>query len=282
MGRARRSARALAAELPLDLAGSLPAWATAPIPDTATALVNAWAPVAGTRAEAELLANHTPDLADPAIAGAVPILTDLSPGDAFLAHCLAVLDAVAAHGLEATLAALGAANDQAVTVREWIATPTWSASRDMLEARQEVLLSPGVEALLEEQADGDATAAQRLAILRLCRQLPIADVYDLLTDVTDAAEQANAALARGDEARLRLVLLASPGLARSPFHGPAALAALALLAGQPDDAVERAKEAAAQGGPTQRRAFAGRLERLAAARPEHADATARLVAALHA
>ena len=282
LGRARRSARALAAQLPLDLAGSLPAWATAPIPDAATALVNAWAPVAGTRAEAELLAGHAPDLADPATAGAVPILADLHPGDAFLARCLAVLDAVAAHGLEATLAALAAANDQAVTVREWIATPTWSASRDMLEARQEVLLSPDVEALLEEQADGDATAAQHLAIVRLCRQLPIADVYDLLTDVTDAAEQANAALARGDGQRLRLVLLASPSLAQSPFHGPATLAALALLAGQPDDAVEWAKEAAAQGSPTQRRAFAGRLERLAAARPEHADATTRLVAALHA
>jgi hypothetical protein len=250
LGRARRSARALAAELPLALASSLPAWATVPIPDTATALVNAWAAVAGTRIEATLLADHAPDLADPAIAGAVSILAELYPGDAFLARCLAVFEAIADHGLEATLAFLGAANDRAVTVREWLATPTWSDSKDLLEACQEVLLSPDVETLLEEQADGDATAGQHLAIVRLCRQLPIADVYDLVTDVTDAVEQANAAVARGDEQRLRLVLLASPSLARSPFHGPAALAVLALLADQLDDALEWAKEAAAQGSPT--------------------------------
>ncbi|MGH8895507.1 MAG: tetratricopeptide repeat protein, partial [Egibacteraceae bacterium] len=282
LGRARRSARALAAELPPALAGSLPAWATAPIPDTATALVNAWAAVGGTRTEAELLDEHAPDLADPAIVGALPILVELYPGDAFLARCLAVLEAVAEHGLEATLAALGASNDRAATLREWIATSTWSDSRDMLETRQEALLGPDVEALLEAQADGDATAAQHLAIVRLCRQLPIADVYDLVTDVTDAVEQANAAVARGDGQRLRLVLLASPSLARLSFHGPAALAALALLADQLDDALEWVKEAAAQGSPTQRRAFAGRLERLASACPEHADAVARVVAALQA
>lgn len=282
LGRARRSARALAAELPPALAGPLPAWATAPIPDTATALVNAWASVAGTRAEAKLLAEHTPDLTAPAIADAVPILAALYPGDPFLARCLAVLEAVTEHGLEATLAALQAANDREVTVREWIATLTWAASRDVLEAHQEILLGPDVEALLEERADREATAAQHLAIVRLCRQLPIADVYDLLTDVTDAVDQANAAVARGDEQRLDLVLLASPDLARSAFFGPGSLAALALLAGRSDDALELIKTAAAQGSQTQRRAMAGRLNRLAAARPEHTAAIAGMVAALQA
>ncbi|MGH8885710.1 MAG: hypothetical protein ACRDYX_11150, partial [Egibacteraceae bacterium] len=282
LGRARRSARALAAELPPALAGPLPAWATAPIPDTATALVNAWASVAGTRAEAKLLAEHTPDLTAPAIADAVPILAALYPGDPFLARCLAVLEAVTEHGLEATLAALQAANDREVTVREWIATLTWAASRDVLEAHQEILLGPDVEALLEERADREATAAQHLAIVRLCRQLPIADVYDLLTDVTDAVDQANDSIQRGDEQRLHLVLLASPDLARSAFFGPGSLAALALLAGRSDDALELIKTAAAQGSQTQRRAMAGRLNRLAAARPEHTAAIAGMVAALQA
>ncbi len=166
----------------------MPAWATAQIPGIATALVNAWVKVAGTRAEATLLAEHAPDLADPGITSGVWILAELYPGDPSLARCLAVLEAIAEHGLEATLAFLGATNDRAVTVREWIATPTWSASLAMLEARHETLLSPDVEALLDEQADGDATAPQHLAILRLCQQLPIADVYDLVTDVTDVTD----------------------------------------------------------------------------------------------
>ncbi|MGH8909961.1 MAG: tetratricopeptide repeat protein [Egibacteraceae bacterium] len=282
LGRARREARELAAELPAALSGQLPAWATAPIAEATAALVDAWAAATRTRDEAALLAGHGPDLADPATAGAVRVLAQLYPEKALLARCIGILEAIAAYGPDATLAALEAANDRAVTLREWIATPTWSASRDLLEARRELLLGPDVEALLEEQADDDATATQHLAIVRLCRQLPIAEVYDLITDVTDAAVQATDAIQRGDGPTLQLVLLASPDLARSAFHGPAALATLALLAGHPDDALNLAKTASAQGTPTQRRALAGRLARLAAAHPNHAPAIAPMLAALNA
>jgi hypothetical protein len=113
----------------------------------------------------------------------------------------------------------------------------------------------------------DPAAGQHLGTVRLCREGPIADAYNAVTDVAEAADQVSAAIEQGATSRILALLMACPRLSTRTFIGPAAAGVLALLHGQLDEA-RRLFDAAAQSATdTQRRALATRLVKLAGTYP---------------
>jgi hypothetical protein len=115
LGRARRTVRSVVDRLPPQTRATLPPWATVPISDEIATLASEWASVAGTRDEAGFLRARSTQLQNPEIAEGI-----------------AVLGQVTSMGVEAAITALGDANHLVLTLREWIATPTWSESRALL------------------------------------------------------------------------------------------------------------------------------------------------------
>jgi tetratricopeptide (TPR) repeat protein len=104
--------------------------------------------------------------------------------------------------------------------------------------------------------------------------------YRHLVEADPAADQAGEAAAAGDATWLAGLLQACPELRLQPFSGAAASGVLALLSGEAEGARRYLSEAAEQGTETQRRALAGRLERLESRRPALADVIAELAALL--
>jgi hypothetical protein len=246
------------------------------------ALANGWSSVAGGEGEAGFLDEHLGSLEDPPVRDALTTLAELHPGQPFLARALAILEQFAVSGAAKAIAAIHHENHVMHVLQSWVSTPTWPASRELLEADRDLLLSPEIEAILEADASTDPVAAQHLGIVRLCRGHPIPDVYDAVTNTAEAADQAAEAMADGDASWLYGLLLACPHLRSQPFSGAATAGVLALLTDRLEDARRHLYAAADQGTETQRRALAGRLERLARARSELAGAISELTGLLSA
>jgi len=111
--------------------------------------------VAGSPEEAAFLDERRARLEAPRLRGKMALLPELHSGDQFLAHARAIFALVEARCSGATVAAVGHANDLLHTLREWIATETWPASRALLEANRDLLLSEEVTPSCSPPADVD-------------------------------------------------------------------------------------------------------------------------------
>jgi len=203
-----------------------------------------------------------------------------------LGHLASLLDDVAARGLDTVLTEHREASDHADLVRRWLATPTWSDSRDLLQHHPELTSDPRTLAALQAGAD-DPMVAQHLGIARLTTRMPVAEVYDAVTDLAIAVDTAMDCVERGDIATLSDLWLAVPRIGRLPFVGPFLLASYTVLADLEEpiqDVTTLIQAAAEQGSDTQRTAGTARLRRLARRRPEHApslNTLANLLTALN-
>ncbi len=181
------------------------------------------------------------------------------------------------------LAELRAAQDHAELLQRWLQTPTWSDSRRFLQQYPELISEPRTLDLLEAGSD-DPMMAQHLGIALLTARMPLAEVYDTVTDLDMAVDTARNAVEKGDHSMLGELMLAAPGLGRLPFVTPFLHAVYAALTGAepPEDGTEETTRepiyaAAEQGSDTQRAAGAARLRRLARRQPEQAAALQKLI-----
>jgi hypothetical protein len=205
-----------------------------------------------------------------------------------------LLDTAEEKGLEALLADLGNTARHEEAVQDWLATPSWEASRQALHREPDLADDPRTRhlltALASSQTSDDDTrslAHQHLAILDLVRHFAsgpaavgdpatgIDHAYAVATDLDTAADAAWQAAIDADAARLRAVLTAAPHLLHRPFLAPALLAVLGLLDPQAVTAdqdesttpTQLLTVAAEQATPTQRQALTSRLRRIARRRP---------------
>ena len=125
--------------------------------------------------------------------------------------------------------------------------------------------------MLDSGSD-DPLIAQHLGIARLATRLPLAEIYDLITDPADATDTALDAVEQGDADLVRDLILAAPDLLQVWFLAPYLAGAVALLDGDPDTAADLmtvAAEHATQTGDTDTPATAAaRLRRLNRRRPD--------------
>ncbi|HSV66518.1 MAG TPA: tetratricopeptide repeat protein [Mycobacteriales bacterium] len=307
-GRARQAVQAAAGRLiaaggPDDpRTAGLPAWVLLPLPDETIAALNAWLAAGDWAAREAVLRTPGPLLVAgsrvaPDGVAAVDAAIFLHPELTPLRDLRDILVDIADHGAEPVLAALRAGHTHAELVRRWLATPTWTESRQLLRDHPGLATDPRTAELLQAGAD-DPGIAQHLGILSLAGLMSLDDVYDAVVDPTMAADAAMAGLERGDVQRVVGLLHAAPALAGVPFVAPYLFAALAVLMGgdqddadisdEPDpddpalDPAELIAMAADQGTDTQREAGAARLRRLARRLPDHAaalDGLARILTA---
>jgi len=155
---------------------------------------------------------------------------------------------------------------------------TSTQRRAYLQDNRQALLGEQVVAILEVWSEQDPAAAQHLALLRLAVHVAVPDLFDAVADAGDAIDLVNDVIVRAEVELVALILVACPALERTEFYGPAFTAVALALADRRDEAAEVMGQAG--GGPTQRRALAGRLRRLIAARPELDGRIAALAAAL--
>ncbi|MGQ0777760.1 MAG: hypothetical protein ACT4NY_25690 [Pseudonocardiales bacterium] len=293
-GRSRRAVRgALAALLTTDGTATsphpdLPDWAWRPLPDDLIETLNQWLGAAGWTEREALLRTHN-DLHCDVGRETVQLAGALYPEVEPIAQLSDILDDIAARGLDQVLAEFRAAHEHADLLRRWLATATWSESRDIVQAHPGLISDPRTVTALQAGAE-DLMLAQHLGIVGLATRMPIAEVYDAVTDLEMAVDTAMSCVERGDAAMLRDLFLAAPGLGRLPFVTAFLIAVHTVLisSGEPDDdATPKAADIAAlmcaaveEGSDTQRSAGAARLRRLANRQPSHADALHELAGIL--
>ena len=283
-GRSRRAVRDTVAALlaPDDTATvlrlGLPEWAWRPLPEDLTETLNHWLGAAGWGEREFLLRTH-PDLSCESGRAAVHLAGALYPEVEPLTQLADILDDIAARSLEQVLAEFRATQEHAELLQRWLTTTTWSQSRDFLQAHPGLASDPHTLAMLQAGIE-DPLLAQHLGITRLAIRMPIAEVYDAVTDREMAVDTAMGCVERGDSAMLGDLFLAAPHLRQLPFVTPFLTAVHAVLdnAGQHDsdtatavDITALMRTAATQGSDTQRGAGAARLRRLARRLPSHAD-----------
>jgi hypothetical protein len=200
-----------------------------------------------------------------------------------------LLDAAEKYGLDTLLADLGQTARHREAVQAWVATPSWTASRQALEAAPGLAEDPRTTQLLTALAESDDTdqntraiARQHLAILDLIRKAGLDHAYSIVTDLDAAAGAAWQATVDADEPHLTTILAAEPDLLDQPFVGPALVAILLLLRPQPEPTSGEPTDrpgmtptptmlitlAAEQGTGTQCQALSNRLRRITRHRPD--------------
>lgn len=286
-GRARRTVRAAVLDLVEDAARDvceLPDWAQRPLPDDLFTVLNTWLG-ATSWAEQQSLLRENLDLGS-GRHEELRLAQMLYPEVTSLAELATIIDDIAARGADTVLAELGAIHAHADLLRQWLDTPTWTASRAFLRQEPGLLNDPRTLTALKNAAD-DPVIAQHLGIARLATRMPIAEVYDLVMDVSMAVDTAMAYVENGDRAAIGDVLLTAPHLLQLPFVAPFLLAVHAALtdaalAPSPDQVADLARAAAQQGTDTQRQAAAARLRRLARQNPAHDEALQTIIATITA
>ena len=285
-GRARRAVRAVAeaAEVSARPAG-LPTWATAQLPESVVAMLNDWLAAADWTQQENFLRTSSVKLLTPESQDALSLTAALHPELAKLTRLSSILAEIASRGIDPVLADLGATHRHLDLVQNWIATPTWTESQDFLAAHPELITDSRTVDVMRA-GTGDRVIAQHIAIIRLCQRMPIAEVYDLVTDVSMAADAAMTAAEAGDDTTLAYIWAAAPDLARTPFAAPYLTAVHMVLQESPERDVSEENEgsdpgrlmeiAAEQGTEAQRAAGSARLRRLARNQPRHAKSVGRL------
>jgi hypothetical protein len=284
-GRSRRAVRdTVAALFTVDGTGAtsqldLPEWVWRPLLDDLIEIMNDWLGTAGWAEREALLRTHD-DLRSETGRASLQLACTLYPEVEPLAQLAGILDAIATHGLDLVLAELRAAHEHADLLQRWLDTQTWPESRDFLQAHPGLVSDPRTLAALQTGIN-DPMLAQHLGIALLAARMPIAEVYDAVTDLEMAVDTAMGCVEQGDTAMLTELFLAAPGLRRRPFVTPFLTAVHAVLngSGEPSDDTAPAaadvaalmRSAAGQGSDTQRSAGAARLRRLARRRPAQAQ-----------
>jgi hypothetical protein len=256
----------------------LPEWAWCPLSEDLIEALNHWMSAAGWGERESLLRTHS-QLSCESGRDAVRLAGALYPEVEPLRQLADILEAIAAFGLERVLAEFRATQEHAELLQRWLATTTWGQSREFLQSNPELAYDPRTLATLQAGIE-DPLLAQHLGITRLATQMPIAEVYDAVTDREMAVDTAMGCVERGEATMLGDLFLAAPHLGQLPFVTPFLTAVLALLedAGQPGsdtppvaDLTALMRTAASQGSDTQRGAGAARLRRLARRIPSHTE-----------
>ena len=173
-------------------------------------------------------------------------------------------------GYDTVLAAGGARHHRTELLQAWIATPTWDQSANFLQEHNAELANTHTRDLLASYSDDDA-CQRHLAILYLADNKPVEEVYQIVTDTTVATEHALDLIESADLNQLALVLAAAPKAAKG-ITGAFIQTAIALATGNHDAARRLAELIAEHGNPSQREAFAIRLQAFASHQPDPAPA----------
>ena len=291
-GRARRAVRAgaKAAGSSAELA-DLPTWATAELPESIMTMLKDWLAAADWAQQEEFLRTSNAELLTAEGRDALSLMTALYPELAELTNLSSILAEIASRGGDAVLAELGTVHGHLKLVQDWLATSTWTESQDFLAAHPELIADPRTVDVLRAYS-GDPVIARHIAIVRLCQRMPLAEVYDLATDVSMAVDAAVDASDAGDRATLADIWAVAPNLSRTPFAGPYLAAVHIVLQDSLKRDAEEVNEridtsrlmdiAAEQGTDAQRTAGSARLRRLARKQPSHAESLGRLAEILAA
>jgi hypothetical protein len=281
---ARRTIRATADSLASDRAigdaepsetgaetGNAPSWLLRSYPEDLAVLVNAWFAAESLADQAAALETLVSTTSSPAGATDLAVLVALHSDTPGVEELPSVLDAARTDGVMAVAQDRYYAQQRRAELAAWLEAPTWAASKTFLDSHPGFLSDPLVVAMLDS-ARADPLLAQHLGIARLATRIPLAEIYDLITDPADATDTALDAVERGDADLLRDLVLAAPKLLEVRFLAPYIAGAVALLDGDPDTAADLmtvAADHAAQTGDTDTAAAAAaRLRRLARRRPD--------------
>ena len=261
LGRARRAIRSAAIALSTS-DPRLPQWATSPIPSEHVDLINLGAAAQhGWPAIDTFLSEHADACQQNNFRASLALIADLFPEDPALASLTALLAKIDENGLNTVLAAGRTRHHGVELLQAWITTPTWDQSASFLEEHKAELINIQARDLLASNGD-DAACRQHLAILYLADNMPVDEVYQIVTDTTVATEHALDLIETADLNQLPLILAATPEAAEG-ITG-AFIRTVIALATENYEAARRLAEAIAEhGNANQREAFAIRLRAFA-------------------
>ncbi|MEU0966497.1 tetratricopeptide repeat protein [Streptomyces sp. NPDC005917] len=253
----------------------LPNWATHPLPDDFLELLNQWAQASDWPRIKAFLDAHSSKLQHSDFQHRLDLTAALFPDDPHINTLIAFLDEAEAQSFITVLERGQREHEARLLLEKWVNTPTWTDSKKFIDQHECALRTPEIQALL---VGSDAPEARRhLAILQLAEQVPLDEVYEIVTDKESSTEQAFHAMDQGDIPRLRSILYAH----ERPLTGiTGALFATVISTadGHSGQARRLAKLIAQHGTPIQRRAYAIRLRTLA--KHDHELAFATELAAL--
>ena len=265
LGRARRAIRAVATAHGAN-DPRLPQWATSPIPDEHVDLINLWAAQRSWPAIDAFLNEHADTVQQKNFRASLALIADLFPDNPAPASLTALLAEIDRDGLDTVLAAGRARHHRTELLQAWIATPAWDQSASFLQEHNAELTTPQIRALLAENSE-NAACRQHLAILALADDMPLDEVYQIITDTTVATEHALDLIESADLDQLALILAATPEAAEG-VTGAFIQTVIALATGNHDAARQLAELIAEHGKPSQREAFAIRLRAFASRQPD--------------
>ncbi len=274
ISRARFAVRQAAEHLATEPDG-LPEWVTAEIPDPVMDLVNAASAAETASSRVAALAERRSLLRDRSTPAALRALAALFPGQADALAPIAGLAELRSDELDAVLDGMSAEAEQADLLAQWVATPTWDESFEMLAAHRDRLLT---EAVMDElQSAGEAVAAQHAAILRPCGTFELDHVRRLVTDDDAARDESFDAAGRAELPLLATLLAANPAAAQE--DGLLLFAVLMSGAGQVETAEQLARHDAGQLTAVGQRARVATLRTLVKAAKGRPDISDEQVAA---
>ncbi|GGY17210.1 tetratricopeptide repeat protein [Streptomyces djakartensis] len=266
--RARQQVRGVATSLGIQ-DPRLPDWAVDPLPGSVLEILGQWAKNTDWPTTEAFLRAHADLLQQPDFRHHLELAAALFPEDPVIDNLTDVLGQVDTDGLDSIVDRGRHAHEVRQRLLEWIATPTWTESRDFFEEHRSTLTAPEVQELLAEADDPEAR--RHLALLQLAATLSHDQAYEILRDPDVATDSAFTAVDQADIPLLHRVLAARPDLVTGVTG--AFFATVSVLAvGDTERARKLAAVIAEHGNDTQRRAYAIRLRTLARLDPGLAGA----------
>ena len=273
VGRARAgravlaAAQQLSADLPPD---DLPGWAQRPIPDAVVEILNAWPNPSGWRDRADLARRARPDCRG---TSSTPNSSTLrsNPSQSW-PRSSTTSRPTAWNRCSRSFRTAGEHADLVLGVaghRDLVGIPTPPPTTSSGAHRAE-------DGRPAQPGQDDPLIAQHLAILRLATRLPVADVYDCVTNVDIAVDTAMTCIDQCNIDLLPDLWLAAPGLGKRRFVAPFLAAVFTVVAtteehpaDRPEDLMrEAAGRVATPSAPPRRHACAAwRDASLTASRP---------------
>ncbi|MFE5600148.1 hypothetical protein ACFQ8O_13280, partial [Streptomyces coelicoflavus] len=260
--RARQQVRGTAMDLGVQ-DPRMPDWAVAPLPDDVLELLSSWGRTGDWPSAEAFLHAHADRLRQPDFRSGLDLAALLFPENPAIDSLAHVLDHVDAEGLDTVLSRGRHDHEVRQTLTEWVATSTWTQSKEFLDEHAGTLNTPEVMALL---AGSDTPGArQHLAILQLTEALSTDRIYEIVTDPDIATEHAFAALDVADVPLMRRILAACPALLTgiTGITGAFFTTVAAAADGNTEVADRLSRAIAEHGTDTQRHAYAIRLRALA-------------------
>ncbi|MCA9834067.1 MAG: tetratricopeptide repeat protein, partial [Thermomicrobiales bacterium] len=271
---ARGAVRSVVTEHPqfTDAAGS--GWPSAPLPDNAMTIMQAWLSADRWAAHEEVLDRIDPQ--DSKFRAHLDLARFVYPNVTGLDMLSETLDDIAGRSAAVVYDEHRSAERHAGLVGEWLDTPTWAASLEFARKHPEAISEQTLQ-LLEGARQQSNILRQHQAIVQLGLTWEISEVYDAIEDPEFAADRALASLLNGDTETAILLATLSPALVQTPFTGRFVIATLGVLAG--DISIESAEVLtglALNGTAVERNKGQKCLSQLVTANPEHAEEFQRL------